>query len=36
MSADPHRPRFIAYLSFFTFGMLTLITADNFMQLFFG
>ncbi len=36
MSGDPHRPRFMAYLSFFTFFMLTLITADNFLQLFFG
>jgi NADH:ubiquinone oxidoreductase subunit 5 (subunit L)/multisubunit Na+/H+ antiporter MnhA subunit len=36
MSHDPHRPRFMCYLSFFTFGMLMLITADNFAQLFFG
>ena len=34
MSHDPHRPRFMCYLSFFTFGMLMLITADNFAQLF--
>ncbi|MEO0411294.1 MAG: NADH-quinone oxidoreductase subunit L [Pseudomonadota bacterium] len=36
MSHDPHRPRFMAYLSLFTFAMLMLITADNFVQMFFG
>ncbi|PCI88501.1 MAG: NADH-quinone oxidoreductase subunit L [Hyphomicrobiales bacterium] len=36
MHNDPHRVRFFAYLSFFTFAMLTLITADNFLQMFFG
>jgi NADH-quinone oxidoreductase subunit L len=36
MSGDPHLARFMSYLSFFTFFMLTLITADNFIQLFFG
>jgi NADH-quinone oxidoreductase subunit L len=36
MSHDPSIPRFQAYLSFFTFFMLTLVTADNFVQLFFG
>ena len=36
MSHDPHKPRFMAYLSLFTFSMLVLITADNFLQLFFG
>ena len=36
MSSDPHNPRFFAYLSFFTFSMLMLVTADNFLQLFFG
>ncbi|HTT85700.1 MAG TPA: NADH-quinone oxidoreductase subunit L [Rhizomicrobium sp.] len=36
MQDDPHRPRFFAYLSFFTFSMLALVTADNFLQLFFG
>ena len=36
MSHDPHKPRFMAYLSLFTFSMLTLVTADNFLQLFFG
>ena len=36
MSHDLHKPRFMAYLSFFTFAMLVLVTADNFLQLFFG
>ena len=36
MSHDPHKPRFFAYLSLFTFAMLSLITADNFLQMFFG
>ncbi|MDP6954089.1 MAG: NADH-quinone oxidoreductase subunit L, partial [Alphaproteobacteria bacterium] len=36
MSHDPHIPRFMAYLSLFTFSMLMLVTADNFVQLFFG
>tara|TARA_B100000315_G_scaffold142994_1_gene132004 strand:- start:5271 stop:6869 length:1599 start_codon:yes stop_codon:yes gene_type:complete len=36
MSHDPHKTRFMAYLSLFTFAMLTLVTADNFLQLFFG
>ena len=36
MHHDPHKTRFIAYLSLFTFSMLTLVTADNFLQLFFG
>ena len=30
------QPRFFAYLSLFTFAMLTLVTADNLLQLFFG
>ena len=34
MSHDPHKPRFMAYLSLFTFAMLTLVTSDNFLQLF--
>ncbi|MFN9542295.1 MAG: NADH-quinone oxidoreductase subunit L, partial [Alphaproteobacteria bacterium] len=36
MHHDEHRPRFFAYLSLFTFAMLMLVTADNFVQLFFG
>ena len=36
MSHDPHKPRFMSYLSLFTFAMLTLVTSDNFIQLFFG
>ena len=36
MHEDGGRPRFFAYLSLFTFAMLCLVTADNFLQLFFG
>lgn len=36
MAHDPHRQRFTAYLSLFTFCMLMLVTADNFLQLFLG
>ncbi|MEO5365120.1 MAG: NADH-quinone oxidoreductase subunit L [Magnetococcus sp. WYHC-3] len=36
MHEDPDNPRFFAYLSLFTFAMLALVTADNFLQLFFG
>ena len=36
MSQDPHLPRFMAYLSFFTFFMLILVTADNLLQMFVG
>jgi len=36
MAHDPHRTRFMSYLSLFTFAMLTLVTSDNFIQLFFG
>ncbi|WP_424941773.1 NADH-quinone oxidoreductase subunit L [Aliiroseovarius crassostreae] len=31
-----YRPRFFAYLSFFTFTMLMLVTSDNLLQMFFG
>ncbi|MEI8147380.1 MAG: NADH-quinone oxidoreductase subunit L, partial [Alphaproteobacteria bacterium] len=36
MAEDPHRPRFFAYLSLFTFAMLMLVTANDLLQLFFG
>ena len=43
MSEDPnwkdgesYKPRFFAYLSFFTFAMLMLVTSDNLLQMFFG
>ena len=36
MHEDPSRPRFFAYLSLFTFAMLTLVTGDNLVQMFFG
>ena len=36
MSHDPNRPRFMSYLSLFTFSMLMLVVSDNFLQLFFG
>jgi len=36
MSHDPHLPRFMSYLSLFTFFMLLLVTSDNFIQMFVG
>jgi NADH-quinone oxidoreductase subunit L len=36
MSHDQHKPRFMSYLSLFTFSMLVLVVSDNFLQLFFG
>jgi NADH-quinone oxidoreductase subunit L len=36
MAHDKSIPRFMSYLSFFTFFMLALVTADNFVQMFFG
>ena len=36
MSHDPHLPRFMSYLSLFTFFMLILVTSDNFVQMFVG
>ena len=36
MSHDLHKPRFMSYLSLFTFSMLALVVSDNFLQLFFG
>ena len=36
MQNDPDKPRFMGYLSLFTFAMIMLVTSDNFLQLFFG
>jgi NADH:ubiquinone oxidoreductase subunit 5 (subunit L)/multisubunit Na+/H+ antiporter MnhA subunit len=36
MEFDPHLPRFMSYLSLFTFFMLILVTANNFLQMFVG
>jgi NADH-quinone oxidoreductase subunit L len=36
MKHDPNKPRFMSYLSLFTFSMLMLVVSDNFLQLFFG
>jgi NADH-quinone oxidoreductase subunit L len=36
MESDPHLGRFMGYLSLFTFFMLLLVTADNFIVMFFG
>lgn len=36
MGSDPHLPRFMSYLSLFTFFMFILVTGDNFIQLFLG
>ena len=36
MRHDPNKPRFMSYLSLFTFSMLILVVSDNFLQLFFG
>src|SRR6202790_3941339 len=36
MEEDPHPARFFSFLSLFTFAMLMLVTANNFLQLFFG
>ena len=33
---ESYKPRFFAYLSFFTFAMLMLVTSDNLVQMFFG
>ena len=33
---ESYKPRFFAYLSFFTFAMLALVTSDNLIQMFFG
>lgn len=36
MTDDPSYQRFFSYISFFTFSMLVLVTANNFLQLFIG
>jgi len=36
MENDPHLPRFMSYLSLFTFFMIILVTANNFVQMFVG
>ena len=36
MSGDPHIPRFMSYLSLFTFLMIVLVTSENYIQLFIG
>ena len=36
MSHDPHINRFMSYLSLFTFFMIVLVTANNFIQMFVG
>ncbi len=36
MAYDPHLSRFMSYLFLFTFFMLILVTADNFVQMFVG
>jgi NADH-quinone oxidoreductase subunit L len=36
MAHDASIPRFMSYLSFFTFAMLMLVTSDNLLQLYFG
>jgi NADH:ubiquinone oxidoreductase subunit 5 (subunit L)/multisubunit Na+/H+ antiporter MnhA subunit len=36
MYEDPHLPRFLSYLSLFTFFMIILVTAGNLLQLFLG
>ena len=36
MRHDPNKPRFMSYLSLFTFSMMVLVVSDNFLQLFFG
>lgn len=36
MTTDPHVPRFMSYLSLFTFFMILLVSSDNLLQMFIG
>lgn len=36
MKEDPHLARFMLYLTLFTFFIIVLVTADNYLQLFLG
>jgi len=36
MNTDPHNPRFFSYLSLFTFMMIILVTASNYLLMFVG
>lgn len=36
MASDPHNQRFFSYLSMFTFFMLILVAADNYLIMFVG
>src|SRR6185295_3976875 len=36
MDDDPGKSRFFSYMSLFTFAMLALVTANNFLQMYFG
>jgi len=36
LNGDPHHSRFMSYLSLFTAFMLVLVSADNFVVMFFG
>lgn len=36
MSSDPHQQRFLSYLSAFTFFMILLVSADNYLLIFVG
>jgi len=36
MSSDPHLPRFLGYLSLFTFMMMLMVTSNNYLLLFLG
>jgi NADH:ubiquinone oxidoreductase subunit 5 (subunit L)/multisubunit Na+/H+ antiporter MnhA subunit len=34
MQEDPHLPRFMIYLTLFTFFIIIIVTAENYLQLF--